>query len=460
MNELTPATSRREFIKTTGRVAAISALAGMAVPYVHAAGDDTIQVALVGCGGRGTGAAAQAMSVNRGPVKLIAMADVFDDKLKSSYEGLNGKHAASMDVPEDRKFVGFDGYKKAMDCLKPGDIVILTTPLAFRGLHFGYAIEKGLNVFMEKPLTADGPTSLRMLKLADDADAKNLKVGVGLMCRHTRHLEELADRIHGGEIGEIVLMRGYRVGEPVAACFSPVKPPGITEVGYQISRFHSFIWASGGCYSDFNIHIIDHLCWMKNDWPVSVQSLGGRHYRGTDVDQNFDSYASEYTFKDGSKMLLEGRCVFGCKDLYASYAHGANGYAIVSDHGDFGESSSTFKGQKADHSKLIWKSTKIPGQTDPYQNEWNELVDAIRDNKPYSEVKRAVAASVVTSMGRWAAHTGQEITYDEMLNDTHEYAPNVATMTMDGPAPVMPDADGRYPVPQPGKVTKTEYPMA
>lgn len=460
MNESPLGTSRREFIKTTGRVAAASALASIAIPYVHAASDDTIQVALVGCGGRGTGAAAQAVGVKRGPVKLVAMADVFEDKLNDSFNGLTKDVGDKMDVPKERRFIGFDGYKKAMDCLKPGDIVILTTPLAFRWVHFGYAIEKGLNVFMEKPLSADGPTSRRMLKLAEDASAKNLKVGVGLMSRHSRALQELADRIHGGEIGEIMLMRGYRVGEPVAACFSPRKPANTPEVEYQIRRFHSFIWASGGCYNDFNIHIIDHLCWMKNAWPVKVQSLGGRHYRGDDVDQNFDSYASEYTFADGAKMLFEGRCVYGCKDIYASYAHGTTGFAVVSEHGDCGMPSSTYKGGKAERSKKIWGSNVKGDEQNPYVNEWNALVDAIRDDKPYNEVPRGVTASVVSSMGRWSAHTGQEITYDEMLADEHEYAPGVATMTMDGPAPVMPDGDGKYPIPQPGKVTKTEYPMA
>lgn len=461
MNELTPATSRREFIKTTGRMAAASALAGVAVPYVHAASDDTVQVALVGCGGRGTGAAAQAMGVKRGPVKLVAMADVFQNRLDSSYDGLSTDKAcqASVDVPHERRFIGFDGYKQAMDCLKPGDVVILTTPLAFRWLHFGYAIEKGLNVFMEKPLTADGPCSRRMLLLADQADAKNLKVGVGLMSRHSRALQELSKRIGDGEIGDILLMRGYRVGEPVAACFSPRKPADITEVGYQISRFHSFIWASGGCYSDFNIHIIDHLCWMKNAWPVKVQTLGGRHYRGNDVDQNFDNYSAEYTFGDGTKMLLEGRCMYGCLPIYSSYAHGSKGFAVCSKNGDCGMPSSIYSGYAEDPHKLAWTSNVKAHETNPYVNEWNDLMDAIRDDKPYSEVKRSVQASLVTSMGRWAAHTGQEITYDEMLHDTHEYAPNVATMTMDGPAPVMSDAEGRYPIPQPGICTKTEYPM-
>src|SRR6266446_2493549 len=162
---------------------------------------------------------------------------------------------------------------------------------------------------MEKPLTADGPTSKRMLKLAEDATAKNLKVGVGLMSRHSRALEELHKRIEDGEIGDVNLLRGYRMHGPVASAFSEKWPGKPSELLWQISRFHSFLWASGGCYSDFYIHHIDQLCWMKNSWPVKAQGIGGRHYRENKVDQNFDSYAGEYTFADGTKMYLDGRCM-------------------------------------------------------------------------------------------------------------------------------------------------------
>ncbi|HWI55579.1 MAG TPA: Gfo/Idh/MocA family oxidoreductase, partial [Bacillota bacterium] len=169
-------TSRREFIKTTGRLAAVSALAGVALPNVHAAGGDTIQLAFVGCGGRGTGAANNALNTKMGPVKLVAMADVFEHRLNSSYEAIKNQCGDKVDVTPERKFIGFDGYKKAMDCLKPGDVVILTTPPAFRWVHFSYAIEKGLHVFMEKPVTVDGPTSKKMFLLAQEAQKKNLKV--------------------------------------------------------------------------------------------------------------------------------------------------------------------------------------------------------------------------------------------------------------------------------------------
>ncbi len=454
-------TSRREFLKTTGRVAAASALAGAAVPRVHAAENNTLQLALIGCGGRGTGAVANALSVKQGPMKLVAMADVFEGRLKGSLGGLK-QFGDKIDVPQDRQFIGFDAYQKAMDCLKPGDIAIFASPLAFRWVHFGYAIQKGLHVFMEKPVTADGPTSRRMIKQAEEATAKNLKVGVGLMSRHSRHLQQLADRIHGGEIGDIVLMRGYRMHGPLGTFSSLAKPQGISDLLYQVQRFHSFLWAGGGCYSDFLIHIIDHCCWMKNAWPVKAQGVGGRHYRQspdgqTYVDQNFDSYAVEYTFADGATFLMEGRCINGCIPIYASYAHGSKGMAIVSASGDCGAPSRIFKGQTPERSAMLWES-KVKGEEgNPYDNEWNDLVDAIRNDKPYNEAKRGVEASLVTSMGRMAAHTGQEITFEGMLNSDHEYAPGADKFTMDSPAPLVAGPDGKYPVPQPGIVTKTEY---
>src|SRR5512135_1873645 len=180
-SSLNPQSSRREFIKTTGRLAAVSALAGVSLPAVHAAGSSLIQVALVGCGGRGSGAAANALSTTQqGPVKLVAMADVFEHRLNGSFDGLKQQCGDNVEVLQDRKFIGFDAYKKAIDCLKQGDVVILTTPPAFRWVHFTYAIEKGMNVFMEKPVTVDGPSTRKMLKLAEDAKQKRLKVGVGL----------------------------------------------------------------------------------------------------------------------------------------------------------------------------------------------------------------------------------------------------------------------------------------
>jgi len=315
---------------------------------------------------------------------------------------------------------------------------------------------------MEKPVTVDGPTSRRMLKLAEQSKAKNLKVAVGLMSRHSRALEELHDRIANGEIGDVILMRGYRMAGPIGFFSSLPKPAGISELLYQVQRFHSFLWASGGCYSDFYIHHIDELCWMKNAWPIKAHALGGRHYRQspegvTYVDQNFDTYSVEYIFADGCRFLMDGRCMAGCHDIYSSYAHGSKGLAIVSSHGDCGLPSKTFQGQNPEAAKLIWESKIKPDQRDPYQNEWNDLMDAIRGDRPYHEAQRGIEASLVTSMGRMAAHTGQEITYEQMLNCEHEFAPGLDKLTMTSDAPLKARADGTYPVPQPGLVTKQEY---
>jgi len=454
-------TTRRKFFESAGKLAAVSALANVALPAVRPGGSDQIQIALIGCGGRGGGAAANALSAKRGPIKLVAMADLFPERLEKDLNQLKEKYASQMDVPADRQFLGFDAYKKAMDCLKPGDVAIFATPPAFRWVHFTYAIEKGLNVFMEKPVTVDGPTSKRMMALGKDASAKNLKVGVGLMSRHSRALAQLADRVHNGKIGPIILQRGYRMHGPGGYFSSLPKPDGISDLLYQIKRFHSFIWASGGCFSDFYIHIVDHLGWMKNEWPVKAQALGGRHYRVspegvTYVDQNFDTYSVEYTYSDGAKFFLDGRTIAGCEKIYASYLHGTKGMGIASKEGDCGAPSSLYKGQMtSDH--MIWESAVDPAEQDPYLNEWNDLIDAIRDDRPYNEVQRGVEASLVASMGRMAAHTGREITFDQMLNCEHEMAPDVDKFTMDSPAPLLADANGRYPVPQPGIVTKREY---
>jgi predicted dehydrogenase len=439
--------------KTKTAVATTTALT--AANAAHAAHTDTIQIALVGCGGRGGGAAGNAMSAKNGPVKLVAMADVFEDRLKASFEGLKNEYADKMDVPAERKFIGFDGYKHAMDALKPGDVVILTTPLAFRWVHFTYAISKGLNVFMEKPLIADGPTAKRMYALAEQASAKNLKVGVGLMSRHSKSLIELHDRIQNGEIGDIILMRGYRMHGPVGSAFSTPKPPGENELLWQIRRFHSFLWASGGCFSDFYIHHIDHCCWMKNAWPVKAQGVGGRHFRGNNVDQNFDSYGVEYTFPDNTKLLLDGRCMFGAVPMYHSFAHGTKGSAVIAKANDCDGPSSTYSSQAPARDKLIWQSRD---KSDPYVNEWEELLSAIREDRPYNEVKRGVDASVATSMGRMAAHTAQEITWDDFLNSDHEFSPNTDKFTFDSAAPLVADATtGLYPVPSPGLKPHREY---
>ncbi|MCA9213976.1 MAG: Gfo/Idh/MocA family oxidoreductase [Planctomycetales bacterium] len=453
---MTDKNNRRDFIRIAG---AATALGASVVPHVHAQGKDadTIQVALVGCGGRGTGATADALHAPNAPLKVVAMADVFENNVQTSHAALEAEFQATpekVQVPLEHRFVGFDAYKKAVDVLRPGDILILATPLAFRWVHYTYAIEKGVHVFMEKPVIADGKSAKRMLELAKKADEKNLKCGVGLMVRHCRGRQELHQRIQDGQIGDIVAMRAYRMHGPVASAFSKRKPENMTEVMYQIKRFHSFIWASGGLFSDFYIHQIDETSWMKNSWPVKAQALGGRHYREDYIDQNFDTYAVEYTYDDGSKLFFDGRTMTGCRNDMSSVVHGSRGSAIVSTSGHTPGKVRIFTGQRQNRREVTWAFPQP--EKNPYRLEWEDLVDAIINDKPYNEVPRGVEASLATSMGRMAAHTGQEITFEQMLESEHEFAPMVAEMTEDGPAPVTSDADGRYPIPQPGKLD-TEY---
>jgi len=463
--------SRRSFLTTTGTIAAASTVAASLtraddVPAVHPGEDNTIRLALIGCGGRGSGAAVDALSVDNGPIQMVAMADVFERNLSyraAALEGLgkvngagDGENAPNkFDVPPERRFIGFDAYKQAIDCLRPGDVAILTTPPGFRWVHYKYAIEKGVNVFMEKPVTVDAPTTARILELNELAKAKNLKVAVGLMCRHCKARKELFERIQDGEIGEINLLRAYRLAGVTASAAVEPMPEGENELAYQIKNFHGFLWLSGGAVSDFLIHNIDESCWMKNAWPVEATAVGGRHYRGNTIDQNFDSYAIEYTFEDGAKLLVDGRTVPGCYSEFASYAHGSKGLAVISTASHAPAKSRIYSGQRIQKDELVWAYPQP--EPNPYQVEWDDFIAAIREDAPYNEVERGAMASLVTSMGRMAAHTGQRITLKQMQKHKHEFAPGIESLVLDGPSPLMPDANGKYPIPMPGLVKDREY---
>lgn len=448
---------RRQFMKVAGAVSALSALRAPQL-FANAGADHQLQVALIGSGGRGTGAAVDALTASGYPIKLVAIADVFKHQTDNSLNALKQHFADKpelIDVPEERCFVGFDAYKDAMDALRPGDIAIFASPLAFRWVHYQYAIDKGLHVFMEKPLISDGPSAKRMFDLAKKADEKNLKTAVGLMVRHCRGRQELHKRIQDGEIGDLINMRAYRMHGPVGTCFAAKKPAEQDELEYQVQNFHSFLWASGGLFSDFYIHQIDEVCWMKDKWPVKAQALGGRHYRGEAVDQNFDVYAVEYTFDDGTTYFFDGRTMLGCRNDMSSVVHGTKGSAIVSASGHFPGKVQTFKSHKMTKDNSIWAHPQP--EENPYQLEWKDFVDAIVRDVPYNEVPRGVEASLVTSMGRMAAHTGQEITYKQMLDCKHEMAPGVADFAATKQAPLTPNDEGRYAVPEPGKNRRQEY---
>ncbi len=455
MSESKLSPTRRSVIQVG--VVAASALTGVSIPTVHAGENNTIDVALIGCGGRGTGAAINALSTKTGPIRLTAMADAFKDRLTGSYDNLKKRvtEEERLQVKDENKFVGYDAFKSAMDVLKPGDVVIFATPPAFRWPFFKYAIEKKLNIFMEKPIAVDAPSGRKMLELADISEKAGQKVGVGLMCRHCESRKELFKRIKNGEIGDLTMLRAYRMAGPTGLAFAKKRTPDQNELEYQIRNFHAFLWASGGAFSDFLIHNIDECCWMKDAWPVKADGKGGRHYRGEYVDQNFDTYAVEYTYADGAKLYLDGRTVVGARQQFSSFAHGTKGSAIISFSGHAPSRSKMFKNQNMTTENIIWKCPQR--EPDPYQLEWDNLIQSIRDDKPHNEVRRGAMASLVTSMGRLAAHTNQEVKWEDYLKHTEDLAPNVDKLNEKSPAPVVANAEGIYPVPQPGKLKNREY---
>jgi predicted dehydrogenase len=434
--------SRRDFLKASAGTAAVSALAGVAVPKVHAAEDNTVKLALVGCGGRGTGAVMNAFAAKGGPVKLVAMADLFEHRLKGSFERLKKAAGDKVDVPEERKFVGFDAYKKAIDCLGPNDVVLLTTHAAFRPMMFEHAVNKGVNVFAEKSFAADGPAVRRWLKAAEASENKNLKVGVGFMWRHSKGRQEVIKRIHNGEIGDVHTLRIYRVHGPVHC---PKLPEGANELVFQIQHPNSFTWVSSGFFIDWHCHNVDVACWAKDAWPVKAQAFGGQCYE--QAGNQFDHFTVEYTFDDGAKLFAFSRHMNGCWNTYSDYAHGSKGSAVIMT--DLrSPKPRIYKNQNMIEENLVWECGEP--EPSPYNVEWQVLLDAIRQDKPHNEARRAGEADVAALMGRMAAHTGKYVSWDEALNSDFQFVDDIDGMTLDTPAPIKANADGRYDPPLPG----------
>ena len=434
-------TTRREFLKTSGSALAGAALAGAVARPGYAAEDNTIKVALVGCGGRGTGAAAQALST-KGPTRLVALADVFEHRLQNSLTSLNKGHEKQVDVPPERQFMGLDGFKKAIDSLDRGDVVVLATPPAFRPIHLDYAVQKGVNVFMEKSFAVDAPGIHRVLKAGEEATKKNLKIAGGLMSRHYKPLEEAIQQIHDGLIGDLITCWAYRMHGPVGI---GAREPGTKELAYQIANYSNFTWLNGSFLEDWLIHNIDVCCWAKNAWPVSVQGMGGRQVR-KDADQLFDHYGAEYTFADGTRFMAQGRHIANCYDFFGSILQGTKGSGVL---GEGQSKPRLFKGHRQTSDNLIW-SYKGPA-CDQYQYEHDLLFDAIRNDKPYNETERCAKSCFTAIMGRMACESGKMITWDEAFACQTELAPGLDSYTWDSNPPVMPDANGRYPIAMPGQ---------
>ena len=439
-SRLRPAgTSRRDFIRNSSFLAAGGALAAGTLSIARAAhsfGSGEIKIGLIGCGGRGTGAAIQAMNTSGGPIKLMGMADVFENRVQAAYRTIKGQHNDKVDVPKDRMFVGFDGYKQllASDC----DLVILATPPGFRPLHFAAAIAAGKHVFMEKPVAVDAPGVRQVLDACKAAKEKSLSVAVGLQRRHEKKYVETVKAIQNGAIGDVVCSRAYWNG---TRPWNNQRQDGESELRYQMRNWYHFNWLSGDHIVEQHIHNIDVINWIKNDYPVKAQGQGGRQVMDEDKSgEIFDHHFVEFTYGDDSVMLSQCRHIPDCWNAVSEYVHGTKGSADVSGS----------KIYDAD-GKLIHNFGELGG--DGHQQEHHDVFADLRGGKLADEGVYGAMSTMTSILGRMATYSGKMVTMDSALKSDLALAPFDKYQTMDEEAPVKPNDKGIYATPKPG-ITK------
>jgi predicted dehydrogenase len=448
--------TRRDVLTTASTLALASAIASRS----YAAGDETIKIALIGCGGRGTGAAAQALSTS-GSIKLHAMADAFEDRLEMSLELLKKQSAAtakgkgkakgalakvevtakvadSIDVPKERRFVGLDAYRKAID--SGVDAVLIAAPPGLRPMHFEYAVKQGKNVFMEKPLASDAPGVRRILEANKIAREKGLKVAVGLQRHHQDSYLEMIKRLKDGQLGKLIYLRSYWNGGPPAK-IAVDRKLSQTEMEHQLRNWYFFAWLSGDHICEQHIHNLDVCNWIKGGPPVSAHGMGGRQVRtGKEYGHIYDHHAVEYLYEDGTRMFSQCRQIPQC-------------FSTVSEHvtGTLGEANMT-----ASRMEILgpnaW-SYRAPGSVapNPYQVEHDSLFDAIRNNRAYNEVEYAAMSTMTAILGRMATYSGKQVSFKEAFESKMQLVPQEITWNTE--PTILPDAEGGYPVAMPG-ITK------
>jgi predicted dehydrogenase len=446
----TPNASRRQFLQHSASLAAATTLVGGLARQVHAGEDSTIRLALIGCGARGSGAVHDALSVrDNGPVKLYAMADLQESKIAQSHKALQKEFAAQVEVTDDRKFLGFDAYRKAIDLLRPGDIAMCTTRAYIRPTHVEYAVKKGINVFMEKPFAPDPAGLQRLLRAAEEADKKGVKIAAGLQCRHSPARRALIEQIREGAMGDITLIRANRLGGAAWLGNQGEKANDLLSQ-LQFGRVNLY-WIGSGHMVDYLIHQIDECCWIKDAWPVEAVGFGGVVPGTRDCSQNLDVYSIEYTFADGAKAFCGFRRINKARSDFATYIHGTHCAAQFSGN-VHAATVHRFKDQRVDNDNIVWSPEK--DALSPWQYEWNDFIDSIRKDRPHNEAKRAVYSDFTTLMGRAACHTGQTVTWDQMMKSTFQFCDHVDQLTLDSPPPVKANENGQFPVPVPGQWTE------
>jgi len=425
MNSETPTTDRRRFLKTGSLIAAASSMPS--VVHAQAAGSDEIRVALVGCGGRGSGAAAQSLSVPG--TRLVAMADAFPDNVDNAHDRLKEQFGDRVDVPPSRRFGGFEAYREAIDA---ADVVLLCTPPGFRPAHFEYAVAKGKHVFMEKPVAVDGPGVRKVIEAAKEADAKGLKVVCGLQRRYQTSYLETLEKVKEGMIGEFRSSQVYWVSGGV---WVRDRKSGMTEMEYQMRNWYYFNWICGDHIAEQHIHNIDVSNWFKGAHPVKAVGMGGRSQRiGKEFGEIFDHHYVEFTYPDGTVMNSQCRHWNGVWSRVSETIVGTEGTALPG----------MIKDAKG---KVVWRFRGPDNQ--PYQVEHDVLYDHIRNDKPINNAHYTAESTLTSILGRMATYSGQSVSWEQALDSDLDTMPKELAWDAD-PGP-KPGPDGLYPCPVPGQ---------
>lgn len=401
--------ARRRFLRTSGFALAGTALAGTtasAAPAVHAAGDEVLRVGLIGCGGRGTGAAVQALTADE-HVKLAAMGDMFEPRLTSSLRSLKSQKdiASKIDVPQERQFIGFDAYKEVIG--SGVDVVLLATPPHFRPMHLKAAIDAGKHVFAEKPVAVDAPGVKSVLATCAEAKQKGLSVVSGLCLRYDQGFQEAVQRIHDGQAGEAftVMANDYR-----GSIWVKPRQPDWTDMHWQMHNWYYFTWLSGDFNVEQHVHYLDIAAWVLEGYPVKAIGMGGRQVRTEDIYGNiYDHHSVTYEYENGARIVSNCRQQPGCKNDMGVVVQGTQGFA-----------------------KLSHKETSIYGARpwsfegtakNCYQVEHDELFSSIRNGRPLNNGEYMANSTLLAIMGRMATYTGREVTWEQAFNSQEDLAP-------------------------------------
>ncbi|MDB4691456.1 Gfo/Idh/MocA family oxidoreductase [Verrucomicrobia bacterium] len=412
--------TRRQFIKSSSAVVAAGvALPSFSIPQkTFAANDETIRIGLIGCGGRGTGAASQAMKADSN-VMLTAMGDMYPDRLDVSHNALKKAAEEKIQVTPENKFTGFDAYKKVLE--SGVDLVILATPPGFRPMHLRAAVDAGKHIFCEKPMATDAPGLRSVIASANDAKAKKLALVAGFCWRYNFARRALYDKIHNGDIGDVrSIYATYYTGPVKPMPADDKRPAGMSDLDWQVRNWYNFTWLSGDSLVEQAIHSVDKVAWcMKDEPPVKAVATGGRQVPN-ESGNIFDHFAVYYEYANGLRAYVGSRQIAGCYNENNDYIHGAKGIAEI-----LGWSRVQIRGEES------WKYSGP--NNDMYQTEHNELFASIRDGNPINDGDWMSSSTMMGIMGRMAAYTGKEISWEQAMNSQEKLVPEFFEPNMNLP---------------------------